>query len=75
MEDTLGMRIRVERIRQHLGQRALARQVGLTPAGLWNIEHDRSDPSTRSLRALAQALGVSTDYLVGLTSERRPGRA
>lgn len=67
MPETLGHRIRILRIRQDLSQKTLARRAGLTAPGLCQIEHDQHDPKAETLKCLAQALGVSSDYLLGLT--------
>jgi transcriptional regulator with XRE-family HTH domain len=48
-------RLRVERF---LSQRELARQAGLHAITLVRLEAGRAAPSTRSVRALAAALGV-----------------
>jgi|RhiMetdeSRZDD1v2_1073273.scaffolds.fasta_scaffold194660_2 transcriptional regulator with XRE-family HTH domain len=69
MDETLGMRIRVARIRRGLTQKALAAQAGLTQQQICNIERNGSRPGAASLRALAVSLQVSTDYLVGLAAD------
>jgi transcriptional regulator with XRE-family HTH domain len=63
----LGPRLRVERVRQQIKQKDLAQQVGLTPSTLAAIEHGRQAPHVTHLRALAEALQISSDYLLGLT--------
>ena len=70
MDDSLGTRIRIERARQRIKQVTLAREVGISPQALLDIEQDRSDPKTSHLRKLALALHVSTDYLIGLSPMR-----
>lgn len=69
---TLGMRVRLTRTSRRLTQKALAAQVGLSPAALANIEYDRSDPRVSHLRAIAAVLRVSTDYLLGLSDGAPP---
>jgi transcriptional regulator with XRE-family HTH domain len=66
MDESLGLRIRLARIRRGLSQRQLAALVGLSLNALSAIERNSSNPSTRTLTALATVLQVSTDYLVGL---------
>lgn len=72
--ESLGMRIRLTRTRQRMPLKALAQAVGMSRNALANIEHDRSDPVTSHLRAIAVALGVSMDYLVGLCADAPPQR-
>jgi len=49
-----------------LGQRA-----GLAKAHVWELEHGRSaNPTIATCAALARALGVSLEYLTGLTSKK-----
>jgi transcriptional regulator with XRE-family HTH domain len=46
-----------------VSQQELARYLGLSPQGLWNILHGRSEPRTRTAHALAVAFGISLDAL------------
>lgn len=62
----LGARIREARLRRGLRQADVAHELGISRRALWTYEHERSDPSAFSLRSLAQALGVSADWLLGL---------
>lgn len=70
MDETLGLRIRLERTRQGLKQKVLAAHAGLSAIALYQIEHDRTSPTALHLKALADALGVSMDYLAGRTGQR-----
>jgi transcriptional regulator with XRE-family HTH domain len=68
-----------------VSQQDLARYLGLSPQGLWNILHGRSEPRSRTAHALAVAFGVSLDVLFADTGtcvraaagvfERAPVRA
>ncbi len=68
-----------------VSQQDLARYLGLSPQGLWNILHGRSEPRSRTAHALAVAFGVNLDVLFGDTGtcvragaavfERAPVRA
>jgi transcriptional regulator with XRE-family HTH domain len=71
--DTLGLKIRLIRLRRGLTQKQLARQVGLSQDALWRIEHDHSDPRTSHFRAICAALNVSADHLLGLPQRPAPG--
>ena len=46
-----------------VSQQDLARYLGLSPQGLWNILHGRSEPRSRTAHALAVAFGVNLDVL------------
>lgn len=59
-------RLRLARQRAGLSQDALADRTGLYPSELSQMEMGRRLPTVPQLRQLALALGVSTDYLVGL---------
>ena len=75
MNTTLGHRLAVRRTQQDLAQGTLAARVGITQTHLSEIEHNRR-PLLRmageTLLQLAQALDVSTDYLLGLTDDPTP---
>jgi transcriptional regulator with XRE-family HTH domain len=68
-----------------ISQQDLARYLGLSPQGLWNILHGRSEPRSRTAHALAVAFGVNLDVLFADTGtcvraaagvfERAPVRA
>lgn len=64
--ETIGQRLRRARLRLHLHQNVVAERAGLTGPGLSKLEHDHNAPSAMSLVCLAQVLGVTTDYLLGL---------
>jgi len=55
---TLGARIRALRQKRGMTQGALATAAGTSQSYVADIEADRSEPSLRALRAIADALGV-----------------
>ncbi len=57
--------IRVFRGHRGMTQRQLAKDVGIDPAYLSQIETGKRTGSTRVLRAIATALGVDLDDIVG----------
>lgn len=63
-ESTTGKRI--AHLREHLGlpQKELARQAGISVTYLSEIENDKRRMGSDALLRLADALGVSMDYLV-----------
>ena len=80
MAETLGDRIRMHRARLRLSQSALGRKVGLSTNGVSLIERGAVDPRASVIKAIADVLGVSTDYLLGHKekredSEREPAGA
>src|SRR5262245_53847776 len=69
----LGSRVREARERLGLSQDKLAQQVRIERNTLWYIEAGRTKhPRADQVAALAQALHVSADYLLGLTEDPAP---
>jgi transcriptional regulator with XRE-family HTH domain len=65
-----GKRIKALRAKRGLTQRALADAIKRDQGYIYRLEHDHyKDVSVRTLEALANALGVSTDYLLGRTDD------
>lgn len=58
-------RLRMERTRQGISQRALAQRLGLSPSLISQIETGRSKPSVSTLYSLVNELGLSLDRLFG----------
>ena len=48
-----------------LSQRALAKESGVSPATIYELENDRRNPNPSTLRKLARALGVEVADLLG----------
>ena len=68
--ETMGERIAKDRMYMNLNQRELAKKANLTEANLSRYENGIREPKSAVLARLADALEVSTDYLVGLTDEK-----
>jgi len=66
---TIGRRIREVRKKLGLNQAKLATEAEITPSAISQIEAGDRTPSTTTLRRLAAALQVSTDYLLGSTDK------
>ena len=64
-EDAFGARLRTARESRDLNQTELAKVAGLQPAAIGHFESGRRKPSFANIRALAKALDVSSDYLLG----------
>ena len=64
MEVTFGAAIRRARQSQGLSLRAVAREVGVSPSLLSQVETGKTQPSVTTLCALAVFLGVSLDEVL-----------
>jgi transcriptional regulator with XRE-family HTH domain len=60
---------RLRTTREHLNwsQRELARRCGLGEVQIYRYESGITDPSTDSLKKIAEVLNISTDFLLGLS--------
>lgn len=63
-----GALLRSAREQRGLNQTELAKRAGLQPAAIGHFEADRRKPSFANIRALAKALEVSSDFLLGRAS-------
>lgn len=72
MEEQLGDRIRWARLRRRLTQTELARDIHISTNAMNQIERNMTDPRASRVTAIAKKLGVSTDYLLGLSDEEVP---
>lgn len=63
--EALEQRLKVARGLRRMTARELAQRSGLTPMAISHFECGRRAPSLRNLARLADALGVSTDFLLG----------
>jgi len=63
--DDFGARLIQARDKRGLSQSELARLAKLQPAAIGHFERDRRKPSFANVRALARALNVSSDFLLG----------
>lgn len=59
----LGARLREVRLRSGLSLREVARQLGVSPSFVSQLENGKSQPSVATLYSIAQLLGVSIDEL------------
>lgn len=60
----LGLRIALLRVEKGWSQAELARRIGVSPSAVGMYEQGRREPSLALLVCLAQALDVTTDYLL-----------
>lgn len=68
-ENNFGERLRDAREARSLNQTELAKLANLQPAAIGHFENNRRKPSFANIRALAKALNVASDYLLGRTPE------
>lgn len=68
----LAARVRILRVERGMSRSSFAREIGAASHGLiTHWESGRSAPTSYFLFQLAQTCGVSADWLLGLTDERR----
>jgi len=65
IEET-GQRVLLQRRALKLSQRQLAERSGIPTQVISNVERGKQDVFAQRMAALAKALKVSTDYLLGL---------
>lgn len=69
IKENLSMRIKELRRQRGLSLQALADKSGCTKTHIWDIERGRSgNPTIELAVSIASALGVSLEYLTGLSS-------
>lgn len=66
---------RVDELLKERGQtgKELATAIGISPGNITEWRKDRGKPTADVLAKLADFFSVSTDYLLGLTDQRRSG--
>jgi transcriptional regulator with XRE-family HTH domain len=72
---SLGERLAQVRAVRRMSQQRLAQRTGLKIQNISRIETDqREHVRSDTLRRLAEALGCTSDYLIGLTEDPTPPR-
>lgn len=66
---SFGQRLRRIREEKGLSQSELARQCGLTPAAVSQLEAEDRQPSFGTLRRIAEGLGVTAAHLLGESAD------
>ncbi|MAB53452.1 helix-turn-helix transcriptional regulator [Marinobacter sp.] len=66
-KEDFGDRLRFARNARALNQTELAARAGLQPSAIGHFERGGRKPSFENIAALAKALSVTSDYLLGLT--------
>lgn len=63
---TIGDRIKMVREEKHMTQNTLGKEVNLSGVAIMRYEKGLREPKLETLNKIAQALGVSTSYLLGI---------
>lgn len=66
-----GNNIKAERARYGYTQRELAKMLGVSYVSVKNWEKDIGSCKVSNILSLSNIFGVSSDYLIGLTDDRR----
>lgn len=66
----LNENIKKIRLAQNISQVELARRLNVSKQSVSNWENDNIQPSIDMLIKIANCFGVSTDYLLGLSTEK-----
>lgn len=69
MNDSFGVRLMKAQSRRDMRTNALARATGTTPTTISALRLDKRGVSTELLTKLCRVLGVSADYLLGLSDK------
>ena len=67
----MGSRIKSARKQQGLTLEVLAEKIGISRNFLWEIEAGRKAPALNTLYNLGMVLGISIDYLLGVSTEKK----
>lgn len=65
----LGQKIRITRESKGISLRKLAKEIGVSPSFISQVEQSKAQPSIISLAKIAEVLGVNSSYLMGEESE------
>ncbi len=61
----LGQQIRTIRESRKISLRKLAKEVGVSPSFISQVEQSKAQPSVDSLKKIAEVLGVNCSFLIG----------
>lgn len=67
--DTFGVRLIKAQARARIGNRELARKVGMGNSTISIFRIDRAHPSFQALSRICEVLNCSADYLLGFTED------
>ena len=69
----IGARIKAERKKAELTQKALSEMIDVTPHYIYQIERGMKVMSVETLMRLSEALKISVDYILHGVQQRHPG--
>ncbi len=75
MSDIFAERLRTAREGRRMSQSDLAEKADLLPSAISHFETGRRSPSFANLKALSDALKVTTDYLIGRSDDMHVSNA
>lgn len=70
----IGDRIRELRVQKRMSQTDLAKAINTSQQAITKWENGKSEPSSSVINNIANYFNVSTDYLLGRTSEELPDK-
>lgn len=65
--DTIGRRLRAARVHRRMTLRDVAAKAGISASALWQLEHDRLNPTVGTLKSVATALNITIGSLFATT--------
>ena len=68
--NTLGDRLIAARKEKGLSQKELAKELGMSPTGLYNWEKNKREPNILQIMNICNILNISADWLVGLSEQK-----
>lgn len=72
---SIGKRIKQTRMKRKLTQHELAKRLGVVTTTVASWEQERNMPPITAINKLAEALSVSTNYLIGTEKIEKPKTA
>lgn len=67
--DMIGNRLKIARENNGHSQRSLAELLNMGEKQIWRYENEKTKPSGEDVAKIAQTLGISSDYLLGLSDD------
>jgi len=71
---SIGQIIKIERIKQNLKQKELAKMAGISNTYLSDIESSRNDPSLKSLHKITSAMGIKIEDVLAMSNYNEIGQ-
>jgi transcriptional regulator with XRE-family HTH domain len=62
--NSMGWRLRAERLRRNMTQRELGESVGMTASVITQYERNHHEPTLRTMEAFARIFGVPVEFLM-----------